>query len=71
MNEYIGDRAKAILLDIEGTTTPVEYVFAVLFPFAQERVEEFLQKHAQERSVQEDFKLLLQEYKAIASEEML
>jgi enolase-phosphatase E1 len=64
MNEYISDRAEAILLDIEGTTTPVEYVFGVLFPFAKERVEEFLQKHAPLRAVQEDLKLLFQEYKS-------
>jgi enolase-phosphatase E1 len=63
MNEYFSDRAEAILLDIEGTTTPVEYVFGVLFPFAKERVEEFLQHYAQEQAVQEDLKLLLQEYK--------
>jgi enolase-phosphatase E1 len=64
MNEYFSDRAEAILLDIEGTTTPVEYVSLVLFPFAKERVEEFLQKHGQERAVQEDLELLLQEYKS-------
>lgn len=62
MNEYFSDRAEAILLDIEGTTTPVEYVFGVLFPFAKERLEEFLQSYAPLPGVQEDLKLLWQEY---------
>ncbi|HKF26473.1 MAG TPA: acireductone synthase [Candidatus Acidoferrum sp.] len=36
---------RAILLDIEGTTTPVDFVFRTLFPFAAERAEEFLREH--------------------------
>jgi enolase-phosphatase E1 len=33
---------RAVLLDIEGTTTPIHFVFNTLFPFASEHVEEFL-----------------------------
>lgn len=33
----------AYLLDIEGTTTPVDFVHKVLFPFAKRRVGEFVQ----------------------------
>jgi enolase-phosphatase E1 len=62
MSEYFCDRADAILLDIEGTTTPVEYVFGVLFPFAKTHVEAFVQTHGQEQAVQADLKLLQQEY---------
>ena len=29
---------RAVLLDIEGTTTPVDFVYGTLFPFARERV---------------------------------
>lgn len=64
MTEYLGDRTEAILLDIEGTTTPVEYVFGVLFPFAKVRVETFLQTYGQEQAVQADLKLLQQEYQS-------
>jgi enolase-phosphatase E1 len=32
----------AILLDIEGTTTPIDFVAKQLFPFASARVEDFL-----------------------------
>jgi len=33
---------RAILLDIEGTTTPVAFVYEVLFPYARVHLEEFL-----------------------------
>ena len=33
------------LLDIEGTTTPVDFVYKTLFPFAAERVEPYLRRH--------------------------
>lgn len=35
---------RAILLDIEGTTTPVAFVYEVLFPYARHHLEEFLQQ---------------------------
>ena len=34
-----------VLLDIEGTTTPIDFVYKVLFPYARERVAEFLTLH--------------------------
>jgi enolase-phosphatase E1 len=36
---------RGILLDIEGTTTPISFVYDVLFPFARRHVPEYL-KHA-------------------------
>jgi enolase-phosphatase E1 len=33
---------KAILLDIEGTTTPIDFVHKTLFPFARERMTKFV-----------------------------
>jgi enolase-phosphatase E1 len=62
MSEYISERSDAILLDIEGTTTPVEYVFGVLFPFAKIHIETFLQTYGRDLAVQSDLKLLRQEY---------
>lgn len=35
---------KAILLDIEGTTTPVDFVYKVLFPYAKEKLAEYIYK---------------------------
>ena len=34
-----------ILLDIEGTTTPVEFVYQTLFPYASRKLESFLRQH--------------------------
>src|SRR5919107_2834048 len=36
------DDVRAILLDIEGTTTPIAFVHDVLFSYAREHVREFL-----------------------------
>ena len=36
---------KAILLDIEGTTTPIDFVHKVLFPFSRERMPEFVREN--------------------------
>src|SRR6185369_6275673 len=33
---------KAVLLDIEGTTTPIDFVHKTLFPFAKEKIGEFV-----------------------------
>ena len=43
MNFRLTDRGvRAILLDIEGTTTPIAFVYDVLFPFARARLHEYL-----------------------------
>ena len=34
-----------ILLDIEGTTTPIDFVYQVLFPYARARMSDFLARH--------------------------
>lgn len=39
---------RLILLDIEGTTTPIDFVFKTLFPFASARVDDFFAHHAAE-----------------------
>lgn len=36
---------KAILLDIEGTTTPIDFVHKTLFPFAKERIGKYVAEH--------------------------
>lgn len=44
----------AILLDIEGTTTPIEFVYRVLFPFAHQHVKEFIQQHRESADMRRD-----------------
>lgn len=36
---------KAILLDIEGTTTPIDFVHKTLFPFSKERIGNYVATH--------------------------
>lgn len=36
---------KAILLDIEGTTTPIDFVHKTLFPFAKQRIGKYIETH--------------------------
>ena len=36
---------RAILLDIEGTTTPIDFVHKTLFPFARERMLDFVREN--------------------------
>jgi len=43
---------RVVLLDIEGTTTPVDFVYKTLFPYASRKLESFLQEHAQDPEIQ-------------------
>lgn len=40
-----------LLLDIEGTTSSVDFVYKTLFPFAAERAEKFLLEHREEPGI--------------------
>src|SRR6266849_2476197 len=42
---------RVILLDIEGTTTPVEFVYQTLFPYASRKLESFLREHSQDPEI--------------------
>ncbi len=54
----ISDDVRSILLDIEGTTTPIAFVHEVLFSYAREHVREFLREHADDEAVRSDIELL-------------
>jgi enolase-phosphatase E1 len=51
-----------VLLDVEGTTTPVDFVFRVLFPYAHEHVGAFLDAQAAQPDVAADIVGLRREY---------
>lgn len=57
-------RVAAILLDIEGTTTPIAFVHDVLFPFARARAGSFLTAHWDSADVAADIALLRAEHAA-------
>jgi len=56
------DDVRGILLDIEGTTTPIAFVHDVLFSYAREHVGEFLSANAEKEEVRADIALLSDEY---------
>lgn len=60
-------RTRVLLLDIEGTTTPVTFVYGTLFPFAAAHVEEFLRRHA----VDDDVSPLVEELRRQCEADML
>ncbi|HEV2194355.1 MAG TPA: acireductone synthase [Candidatus Acidoferrum sp.] len=51
-------QVRAILLDIEGTTTPINFVTKTLFPFASRKLEGFLRANAGDATVRELIKEL-------------
>ncbi|HSB08912.1 MAG TPA: acireductone synthase [Blastocatellia bacterium] len=50
---------RVVLLDIEGTTTPIDFVYKVLFPYARAHVKGYLARHSDSPEVQKDFAALL------------
>lgn len=57
----------ALLLDVEGTTAPLAFVHDVLFPFARERVREFLTRHVSEPRLAPDLAGLRAEHEREAA----
>lgn len=57
-------RIRALLLDIEGTTTPIEFVTGVLFPYARTHLRHFLRQHGSSTEVAADLEALRREYAA-------
>jgi enolase-phosphatase E1 len=55
-------RTDGLLLDIEGTTTPVEFVTETLFPYARARFPAFLEAAAEEPAVRADLAALRAEH---------
>lgn len=55
---------RGVLLDIEGTTTPIAFVYEVLFPFAAARLEEACARAEQSAAVAEAVATLRREHAA-------
>lgn len=58
----IVNRAKMILLDIEGTTTPMDFVHKTLFNYSKEHMGEFIQYNSDAQVVAESIKQLKEQY---------
>ena len=61
---------RSILLDIEGTTTPIAFVHEVLFPYAREHAKEFLTNNFAAEEVQADVALLREEHASDVSKNL-
>ena len=55
---------RGVVLDIEGTTTPVSFVTDTLFPYADEHLPSYLASHAGQAELEEALDLLSQEWEA-------
>jgi enolase-phosphatase E1 len=56
------ETVRAILLDIEGTTTPISFVHQVLFTYAREHLRSFLEEHFEAAELLLDLNGLRREY---------
>jgi len=45
-------QARAIVLDVEGTTTPIEFVYTVLFPYARAHAAAYLRREENSEALQ-------------------
>jgi enolase-phosphatase E1 len=56
-----------VLLDIEGTTTPMAFVYDVLFPFARLKTESYLREHSRDPRLHEPLAALREEWQEEAA----
>jgi enolase-phosphatase E1 len=63
VTQTLGERGvSVVLLDIEGTTTPVAVVYDVLFPYAREHLDEFLASQGLNPEIRRAADLLREEH---------
>ena len=55
-------RIRSVLLDIEGTTTPIAFVYDVLFPYARANLDRFLHDHLEVNEVRAAIERLHREW---------
>jgi enolase-phosphatase E1 len=61
---------RAIVLDIEGTTTPISFVHQTLFPYARSKVEAYLRAHGRSHEYQAMIRLMDEDSKSTALKEL-
>lgn len=64
MNNINFDDIDVVLLDIEGTTTPIDFVFGTLFPYSSRELPSFLSDYSDREDVRADLQRLETEYLA-------
>ncbi len=68
-NLEFDEPVNTILLDIEGTTTPIDFVHQVLFPYARHHLRDYLTRHFSDPDVQSDLASLRAEHAADAAQQ--
>ena len=61
-------KPSVILLDIEGTTTPISFVYDTLFPYARAHLLQYLEEHADDPELHRDLDQLSKENQAEISQ---
>jgi enolase-phosphatase E1 len=59
---------RAVVLDIEGTTTPIAFVYEVLFPFARRNLRAYLRQHDRSEPVRDALIRLREEWSVDVAE---
>ena len=62
----MNDGPRAILLDVEGTTTPITFVYQTLFPYARQKLKTYLEAHGRLPEYQTFVDLMDQDSKSTA-----
>jgi enolase-phosphatase E1 len=60
----LNPRVRIVLSDIEGTTTPLDFVHKVLFPYARARAATFLRQHRSSSDVGRELEVLREEHRS-------
>jgi enolase-phosphatase E1 len=60
----LNPRVRVILCDVEGTTTPLDFVHKVLFPYARAHIALFLKQNNSVSDVHRDLEALREEHRA-------
>lgn len=68
MNQSINKSIRTILLDIEGTCAPIDFVHKTLFPYAKAKIADYVARHFAE--IQTEIAQLKTEYKQDFSEQI-
>lgn len=67
----MSDSIRGVLLDIEGTTSSISFVYDVMFPFARKHFAGYLEKHWDSAPVQDAVSMLVQDDKDYNAPELL
>lgn len=60
----------ALLLDIEGTTTSISFVYDTLFPWVRQHVDDFVRRHRDRDDIRESIELIRQQAHADLADDL-